>query len=132
MKNLEQIRAASAISFAKDVEAGTSIAKGAEGGEAIKKIPPMIMGNGLLAAIAFSLENQREGYASIFTALAKHLANPLISIAPGVTDAKTLINFLVNEDSATLKLATAEALEWFSYARRFVKSPKKQNNDRAS
>jgi CRISPR/Cas system CMR-associated protein Cmr5 small subunit len=123
MKNLEQIRAASAMAFAKEVEAGTSHAGGVEGGEAIKKIPPMIMGNGLLATIAFSLENRREGYASILTALAKHLASPAINITPGVTDAKHLIEFLSQEDSSTLKLATAEALEWFGYARRFVKSP---------
>lgn len=127
MKNLEQIRAASALAFAQEVANGTSSAAGKEGGEAIKKIPPMIMGNGLLATIAFSLEKGREGYASILSALAKHLASPDINLTPGVSDAKALINHLVEQDSATLKLATAEALEWFGYARRFVKSPDKKS-----
>lgn len=126
MKNLEQIRALSSIQFADDVAAGRTPARGAEGGEAIKKIPPMIMGNGLLATLAFSLEPRREGYASIMSALARHLASDLIAIAPKVTDAESLIRFLTQSDSATLKLATAEALEWLGYARRFVKSPEKK------
>jgi CRISPR/Cas system CMR-associated protein Cmr5 small subunit len=126
MKNLEQIRAHSAIQFADEVASGRSPASGAQGGEAIKKIPPMIMGNGLLATIAFSLEPRRDGYASIFSALAKHLASNDIGITPGAVDASSLIRQLTESDSATLKLATAEALEWFGYARRFVKPPVKK------
>lgn len=130
MKNLEQVRAKSAIQFADEVASGRSAARGAEGGEAIKKIPPMIMANGLLAALAFALEEdknglKREGYSSIFSALAKHLAGEQIDITPGVTDASSLISHLTGSDSATLKLATAEALEWLGYARRFVKPPGK-------
>jgi CRISPR/Cas system CMR-associated protein Cmr5 small subunit len=86
----------------------------------------MIMANGLLATIAFSLEPSREGYASIISALARHLASNEIGITPGVTDAPTLIRHLTESDSATLKLATAEALEWLGYARRFVKPPEKK------
>jgi CRISPR/Cas system CMR-associated protein Cmr5 small subunit len=131
MKNLEQIRAMSAIKFADEVASGQSSARGAEGGEAIKKIPPMIMANGLLAALAFALEVDRNGlkragYASIFSALAKHLASSEIDITRGVTDASSLIRYLTQSDSATLKLATAEALEWLGYARRFVKPPEKK------
>lgn len=126
MKNLEQVRAKSAIHFADDVASGRSAARGAEGGEAIKKIPPMIMANGLLATLAFSLEPRREGYASIFSALAKHLASEPIDITPGVTDASSLIRHLTESPSATLKQATAEALEWLGYARRFVKPPEKK------
>ncbi len=127
MKNLEQIRAQSAIKFADEVASGQSSARGAEGGEAIKKIPPMIMGNGILATLAFSLEPRREGFASIFSALAKHLASNEIGITPGVSDASSLIRHLTEADSATLKLATAEALEWLGYARRFVKPPAKKS-----
>lgn len=126
MKNLEQVRAKSAILFADEVASGQSPARGAEGGEAIKKIPPMIMANGLLATLAFALEPRREGFASIFSALAKHLASEPIAITPGVTDASSLIRHLTESDSATLKLATAEALEWLGYARRFVKSIEKK------
>lgn len=128
MKNLEQIRAKSALQFAKEVAVGNIKASGAEGGEAIKKIPPMIMANGLLATLAFSLESRREGYASVFSAIARHLASEDINITPGTNSAQDLIQHLTDSDSSTLKLATAEALEWLGYARRFVKDPKKKSS----
>lgn len=122
MKNLAQVRAASALSFSTSgIEA-----RGKDGGEAIKKVPPMIAANGLLAALAFALEEkrqglQRPGYAAIFDAIADHLQSAEISITHGTNTAKTLLNHLVESDSQTLKLATAEAMEWLSYARRFVR-----------
>lgn len=122
MKNLEQIRAHSALTFANQVAAGKTSARGKEDGEAVKKIPPMIMGNGLLATLAFSLEPGREGFASIFSALAAHLASKEIDVIENNGTAEGLVEGLVQSDSATLKLATAEALEWLGYARRFVKS----------
>lgn len=122
MKNLAQVRASSALKFAN----GPVQIRGRDGGEAIKKVPPMIAANGLLAAMAFSLEEkrdglQRPGYGAIFDAIAVHLESSEISITKGTPSAKDLIKFLVNGDSQTLKLATAEAMEWLSYARRFVR-----------
>jgi CRISPR/Cas system CMR-associated protein Cmr5 small subunit len=123
MKNLAQVRAASALQLAINNQ-GSIV--GANGGEAIKKVPPMIAANGLLAALAFSLEEkkqglQRPGYAAIFDAIAGHLQSPEISITSDTRDAKALLKHLVDSDSQTLKLATAEAMEWLSYARRFVR-----------
>jgi CRISPR/Cas system CMR-associated protein Cmr5 small subunit len=122
MKNLAQVRASSALKFAT----GPIQIRGRDGGQAIKKVPPMIAANGLLAAMAFSLEEkrdglQRPGYAAIFDAIAAHLESSEISITNGTSSAKDLIKFLVDSDSQTLKLATAEAMEWLSYARRFVR-----------
>ena len=121
MKNLAQIRAADALSFAQS----SSVKRGKDGGEAIKKIPPMIASNGILSAIAFSVEKkrddlQRPGYFEIFSAIANHLASEDISIVSCDGDADALLNFLIEADSQTLKLVTAEAMEWLSYARRFV------------
>ena len=50
MKNLEQIRAANAWAYAR---AGVNT-KGSQGGEVVKKLPALIMSNGLLAAAAFA------------------------------------------------------------------------------
>lgn len=121
MKNLAQIRACSAVSFARS----PAEKRGRGGGEAIKKIPPMIATNGLLAAIAFSIESrkeglQRPGYAAIFDAIADHLRSPEISITSSAKDAASLLDELVECDSQVLKLATAETMEWLAYARRFV------------
>lgn len=123
MKNLAQVRAASALQLANNNQGGIV---GANGGEAIKKVPPMIAANGLLAALAFSLEEkkqglQRPGYAAIFDAIAAHLQSSEISITQDTRDAKSLLKHLVNSDSQTLKLATAEAMEWLGYARRFIR-----------
>ncbi len=121
MKNLAQVRAASAVTFAKSpVEK-----RGRDGGGAIKKIPPMIASNGLLAAIAFSIESkkdglQRPGYSAIFDAIAGHLKSPEIAITSDSGDARSLLDELVECDSQILKLATAETMEWLAYARRFV------------
>ena len=122
MKNLAQVRAASALQLAKSKQKIV----GANGGEAIKKVPPMIAANGLLAAIAFCLEEkrdglQRPGFAAIFDAIAIHLQSAEIAITHDTPDAPSLLNHLVEADSQTLKLATAEAMEWLSYARRFVR-----------
>jgi len=121
LQNLEQIRAKHALSFAQS----PVDKRGKDGGEAIKKIPPMIAGNGLLAAIAFSLEKRRNeysrpGYVAIFDAIARHLSSPEIAIVENCKTAQQLIEFLTESNSETLKLATAEALEWLGYARRFV------------
>ena len=116
MKNLAQVRAASAVTFAKSpVEK-----RGRDGGEAIKKIPPMIASNGLLAAIAFSIESKGPGYSAIFDAIAGHLKSPEIAITSDSGDARSLLDELVECDSQILKLATAETMEWLAYARRFV------------
>ena len=131
LQNLEQIRAKHALDFANDVAKGKVVATGKEGGEAMKKVPPMVMANGLLAAIAFGIEEKFDkrrrqmeprsaGHRAIFDAIARHLASGDIRITPGVGDAKSLIDFLAESDSHTLKLATDKALAWLGYARRFV------------
>lgn len=136
MKNLAQIRAANALKFANSpVEK-----RGKDGGEAIKKVPPMIAANGLLAALAFSMEEkfdrnlgrsvyQRPGFTAIFDAIASHLQSKEIAVTQRTESAKDLLEHLVDADSQILKLATAEAMEWLSYARRFVRSEKAESHD---
>jgi CRISPR-associated protein Cmr5 len=131
LQNREQIRARHALDFKRKIERKEAIASGKEGGDAIRKIPAMIMANGLLAAVAFAIEEKKDkrtgemeprskGHRAIFNAIAEHLAATEIDITPGVTDAKSLIDHLANAESTTLKLATDEALAWLAYARRFV------------
>ena len=57
-----------------------------------------------------------------------HLSCDAIGILSGVSNAKQLIDCLSQSDSQTLKLATAEALEWLGYARRFVAGSAGDNN----
>lgn len=118
MQNLEQIRARNVLAFAKVVTIS-----GKEGGEVIKKIPPLILNHGLLATAAYSF-SEKEGWQKVFDAIALHLADRDIAIAPeSVKNRQTLMDFLTRKEttSETLKLATAEAMAWLQYARRFVK-----------
>lgn len=118
MINLEQVRARNALGFSRD-----GGVKGEEGGEVIKKIPPLIVNNGLLATAAYSF-TEKEGWQKTFDAIAKHLADPDVAILPeDSTDRTKMMDFLTGKEatSETVKLATNEAMAWLSYARRFVK-----------
>jgi CRISPR-associated protein (Cas_Cmr5) len=114
MQNLEQIRARNALKLGP--------VSGDKGGEVIKKVAPLILNHGLLATAAYSF-TEKEGWQKVFDAIAQHLADPDVAIAPGCDDREKLMKFLTDPKatSETLKLATAEAMAWLTYARRFVK-----------
>jgi len=56
MKNLEQIRAANALAYADSDAKKTN----SDGGNVVKKLPALIMANGLLAAAAFAYQKQED------------------------------------------------------------------------
>jgi len=115
-KNLEQIRAANALKAAEQKIAGLN------GGEVIKKIPPLIMNHGLLAVGACAFD-EKTGYKGVINAIAIHLSHPDIDLVPGDCDnTDKLMRYLSEKaDSAKLRLCTAEAMAWLEYARRFIK-----------
>ena len=118
MKNLEQIRATNAMAYAQ-----ADVAKGGQNsGEVVKKLPALIMSNGLLAAGAFAYA-KGTGWSACFDHMAQHLADPEIAVVEAKANKlDELLKFLSNSaDSSTLKLATEEALAWLAYAKRFVK-----------
>lgn len=131
MQNLEQIRARNAIAFAnKD---GKKV-MGPQGGEVIKKLAPHILNHGLLATAAYSF-TEKEGWQLTFDAIARHLADPDVAVVPAdkVKDRVTLMDFLTAKTttSEVLKHATAEAMAWLQYARRFVKKEERTNDRNA-
>ena len=120
MKNLEQIRAMTAMAYAT---AGVNT-QGTKGGEVVKKLPALIMSNGLLAAGAFAYaKGDGEGWYVCFDHIASHLAHSEIAVVPRDNkNLKSLMKHLSEEaDSHALKMATEEALAWLAYAKRFVK-----------
>ena len=56
MKNLEQIRASNALAYAESDAKKTN----SDGGNVVKKLPALIMSNGLLAAAAFAYQKQED------------------------------------------------------------------------
>ena len=118
MQNLDQIRARNALNFANQ-----GAVSGDKGGEVIKKVGPLILNHGLLATAAYSF-TEKEGWQRVFDAIAIHLADKDIAVVPNeVKDRQTLMTFLTQPATAseTLKLATAEAMAWLTFAVRFVK-----------
>lgn len=122
MKNLDQIRASNALRH-KD-----RIAASQGGGDAISGFPMLMLTDGLLAALAFACEwkNQQAGQRkhpgefTVATAIAEHLHTEKNRIT-AATDADTLIAELARQDSdVLLRRATAEALAFLNYLKRFV------------
>jgi len=119
MQNLEQIRAFNALTFAN-----SGAVSGKDGGDVIKKIPPLILNHGLLATAAFSFEDKKGDWQKVFDAIAVHLSDDAIAIVPkSVNDRTSLMVFLTEKSttSQVLQMATAETMAWLQYARRFVK-----------
>lgn len=118
MQNLNQIRARHVIEFAKDPRTDIS---GINDGEVIKKIPTVIMNNGLLAALAYAMDPKNKGWASVFNGITRHLADEAF-IDPSCSSASDLLDFLVGEDasSTVLRNVTNETMAWLEFARRLV------------
>ncbi len=111
-QNLEQLRAAAALEPAKELSRS-----------AVNKLPAMILANGLLAAAAFcdaegGGENRKDMKAAL-AATAKHLA-ARGHLAAGTNSVRVMIDDLSKRDSHVLQRATAEALAFIAYLKRFA------------
>jgi CRISPR type III-B/RAMP module-associated protein Cmr5 len=129
MNNLEQIRARNALvccvncppeSSERDVRA----LKGE--GDALSGYPSLIINNGLLATIAYSLQQKDKPNWQPFriaNALAYHLANLVDGenlVAPKAPKGEGLRDKLTESDSYHLQRCTTEALAFLSYLKRFA------------
>jgi CRISPR-associated protein Cmr5 len=121
MKNLDQIRAKNAL-LHKD-----RIANSQGGGDAISGFPTLVLTDGLLAAFAFSCESKNSptrdrkhpGEYTVATAIADHLHTEQNRITQA-RDADGLLAELADGESDALRRATAEALAFLNYLKRFV------------
>lgn len=117
MQNLEQKRAAHALTVAQQV------GRGKEGGEVVKKVPAMIRENGLLGALAFAVETdekgnpRNKGHRDVFEAIARYLQ---------LETPEHMLEELAKADSAKLRAVTAESLAYLAYLRRFAGKQQKE------
>jgi len=122
MRNLEQIRAAHAIAFWAN---GGNQNQGAEGGDAVSKMPSMLLGNGLLASMAFA-SDKGGTYAMVMMEVARHLSSEGIRIIqpppPAINfgSLEQAIAVLAQNPSLVLQRATTEALAYLAYLKRFA------------
>lgn len=112
MKNREQIRARNAL---RALENNRNL-KGQGDGNVLSGFPALIVNNGLLATLAFSLKGG--GHQAIMDAIEEHLRDPEISLLP---ENEELRIYLTESDSDQLRLCTAEALAYLNYLKRFAK-----------
>lgn len=116
--NLDIVRARNALNASK-----SDTFRGVNGGEVAKKIPPLIMNNGLIAVLAFADENDAD-YRKVFKAVIAHLKDEDIKILPpnsNVAEVNDLLDYILKRDSVTLRRITFETMRWFEYFRRFAK-----------
>ena len=127
IQNLEQKRASNALDKAP------SCRKRADEGDCLSGFPSLIVNNGLLACLAYSIEksakkdgsiDREKQWFNISNAIAFHLHEMGIAQrAQGQADALWLRDYLVGRaDSFVLRRATDEALAFLSYLKRFAKS----------
>jgi CRISPR type III-B/RAMP module-associated protein Cmr5 len=115
MENLEQVRAATAtkaLGHGQNQPFNRSDVVG---------IPALILGNGLLAAAAFCCEDgkeKRKGMKEVFKSIAIYLNQRELTNAE---DGDGLIKDLARKDSLTLQRATAEAMAYLAYLKRFAR-----------
>lgn len=122
-QNLNQIRARHVLEFARDPHTDVS---GINNGEVIKKIPTVIMNNGLLGALAYAMDPKNTAWESVFTGITRHLASEDF-IDPSCSTASDLLEFLVGEyaSSTILRNVTNETMAWLEFARRLVQKKDK-------
>lgn len=115
MKNLEQIRAAHAD---EAIRRHPALSR-----SAISKLPALILQNGLLGAAAFcNAEGGGGNRGHLKTALdetATHLAERG-HLDIGTKTVKVMMDNLSKRDSHHLQLATAEAMAFLAYLKRFA------------
>ena len=118
MRNLDQIRAHNALHYLQQQFNGQA------GGEVIKKLPAYILNDGLLATLAFGIQKGNDQLEA-GNVIARHLASDGIAIfqpAQGnAANGRNLLETLAAQSSdALLRRATAEALAFLNYLKRFV------------
>jgi len=117
VKNLAQIRAQNALAACRDPQMVL-------GQNALSGFPMIIKAAGLLAAGAYAVETKangngpkQQGAQLILDHIAKHLHTLKICNAESAMD---LVEELAGGDATKLRRATAEALAYLNYLKRFV------------
>lgn len=106
--NIDQIRARNALR-------SSGVATQESEGDALSGYPSLIINNGLIATLAFSVDKGGQ-HERIASAIADHLKDRGIV---KTSNAENLRDKLCGSESSTLRLATTEALAFLSYLKRF-------------
>lgn len=122
MKTLAQIRATNALKW-KDHDFG-----GQKGGDVVSGFPTLVKTDGLLAAAAFAVEwkdkkkgvRKHQGEFHLLKAIAEHLSSSGVAICEARNPEDFVEELARAADASKLRRATAEALAFLNYLKRFV------------
>ena len=131
MQNLDQIRAAKALSAAQAKENNLFRFLRSD----VAGFPALILQNGILAAFAYASEegkDARKGLRFACDQATEHLANPIhgIRALAGKRHAKDLIAVLSTAQYTDIQRATTEALALFGFLKRFAAKDQPDRNTR--
>ena len=127
LRNLAQIRAKNAYAAAQD-----KTFAGKDGGEVAKKIPALIVSDGLLGTLAFAIDKEG-GHQAVFEAVLRHLQDEDIADATARDAGGELGSWfkrLAVASAEQLLQTTAEVLAYLAFFRRFAKKGKADGGDR--
>lgn len=116
IQNLDQLRAKHALARKDDVSRSTDAEK--KEGNQVSGYPAMIIADGLLSALAISIE-KKDQRLRVANAIAYHLKESGTFNSQPVT-AEGLLKALTTSDDYTLRRVTAESLALLSFLKRFV------------
>lgn len=127
MQNLNIIRAKHADDRCGDINKARE--ESGEG-DSMSGFPALIINNGLIAALLYSMEGSREQAKAVADAIGYHLgkAPSTKALLPNTKDGKTLLTALIDGDSTTLRVSTEESLLFLAYLKRFVKIDSPSDN----
>jgi hypothetical protein len=112
IQNLDQLRAKHAL------ERKANVAQGDDEGNHVSGYPAMIIADGLLNALAVSVDKEDQRLR-VANAIAHHLnAAGILTVTP--PNAENLLKTLAGSDDYTLRRVTAESLAFLSFLKRFV------------
>ncbi len=124
MKNLEQTRAAQALKFWSSDAAKKLGAR--EATEILRRLPPLILTNGLLASLAHAKASP-DSWRIVLEEIGAFLSPGKMEVLPvPAPNLDSFLQALTNElsDSLLLQRATAEALLYLGYLQRLAPRPK--------
>lgn len=129
MQNLEQIRAKHALNFWHPERGPSPTAAGVNNGDVISKLPSLIISNGLLPTAAFA-RSKGGGHEMLMTEVLRFLSHADRRVLPAAparraqeVELDACLRLLTEGNDATstrLQIATAEALAYLGYLKRFA------------
>jgi len=123
LKTLEQQRAERAWTCVQEVTSRSQDFKKRYGSLA-RKVPMLVLTNGLGQSLAFLKAKGKNDPADEHTVLFRHLSNWVLEqVAPGATTSnRDLLQWVLQNDSTAYRWATTEALAFLTWLKRFAEA----------